>query len=45
LARSDFKSVHGKNIDHWSPPDISAINRNVRRVRRFLLELKENDIE
>jgi hypothetical protein len=23
----------------------SAINRNARRVRRFLLELKENDIE
>lgn len=43
LARSDFKSVHGKNIDHWIPPETAAINRNARRVRRFLLELKEND--
>ena len=45
LARSDFKSIHSKNIDLWTPPDTAAINRNARRIRRFLWELKESDIE
>ena len=45
LARSDFKSVHGKLIENWTPPDTAAINRNARRIRRFLFELKENVVE
>lgn len=40
LARGDFRSVHGKNVDSWTPPDIAAINRNARRIRRFVAEIK-----
>jgi hypothetical protein len=40
LARSDFRSVHGKNVESWTPPDTAAINRNARRIRRFVAEIQ-----
>ncbi len=43
LARSDMKTVHGKNVETWTPPEEAAIACNARWVRRFLAELKERD--
>ena len=40
LARSDFRSVHGKNVESWTPPDTASINRNARRIRRFVAEIQ-----
>ena len=41
LARSDLRSVHGKNVESWTPPDTAAINRNARRIRRFVTEIQQ----
>ncbi len=41
LARSDFRSVHGKNVESWTPSDTSAISRNVRRSRRYVAEIQQ----
>ena len=41
LARSDFKSVHGKSVDSWTPLDTAAINWNVQRIRRFVAEIQQ----
>jgi len=43
LARSDYKSIHGKSVDKWTPPDDAAIARNARRVRRFCADIKQGE--
>jgi hypothetical protein len=40
LARSDYKKVHGKNVEGWTPPDDQAIERNARRVKRLMAEIR-----
>jgi hypothetical protein len=37
------KTVHGKNVETWTPPKEAAIAHNEQQVRRFLVELKERD--
>ncbi len=43
LARSDYKSIHSKSVDKWTPPDDAAIAWNARRLRRFLAEIKQGE--
>ncbi len=38
-----MKTVHGKNVETWTPPKEAAIAHNEQQVRRFLVELKERD--
>ena len=39
LARSDYRTVHGKNVEGWTAPDDKAFERNARRVKRFMAEI------
>jgi hypothetical protein len=38
LARSDYRTVHGKNVERWTAPDDKAFERNTRHVKRFMAE-------
>ena len=40
LARSDYRTVHGKNVEGWTAPDDKAFERNARRVKRFMAEIR-----
>ena len=40
LARSDYRTVHGKNVEGWTAPDDKAFERNARRVKRFRAEIR-----
>ena len=40
LARSDYRTVHGKNVEGWTAPDDKAMERNARRVKRFMAEIR-----
>jgi hypothetical protein len=40
LARGDYISVHGKNVEKWIAPDGKAIVRNARRVKGFMAEIR-----
>jgi hypothetical protein len=40
LARSDYRTVHGKNVEGWTAPDDKAFERNARHVRRFMAEIR-----
>jgi hypothetical protein len=40
LARSDYRTVHSKNVEGWTAPDDKAFERNARRVKRFMAEIR-----
>jgi hypothetical protein len=40
LARGDYRTVCGKNVEKWIAPDDKAIARNARRVKRFMAEIR-----
>ncbi len=40
LARGDYRTVHGKNVEKWIAPDDKAIVRNARHVKRFMVEIR-----
>ena len=40
LARSDYRTVHGKNVEGWTAPDDKAFERNDWRVKRFVAEIR-----
>jgi len=35
LARSDYKTVHGKEVSAWKPPSKQTIEINERRIKNF----------
>jgi len=35
LARSDYQTVHGKEVSAWKPPSQQTIERNNRRIKSF----------
>jgi hypothetical protein len=35
LARSDYKTVHGKEVSAWKPPSKQTIERHERRIKNF----------
>jgi hypothetical protein len=43
LARGDYRTVHGKNVLKWTPPDDKAIARNARRVKRIMGEIMSEE--
>ena len=43
LARSDYNTVHGKDVNGWKAPDEQTIARHVRRIRGFVKEINDND--
>jgi hypothetical protein len=40
LARGDYITVHGKNVEKWIAPDDKAIARNARHVKRFIAKIR-----
>ncbi len=40
LAQSDYRTVHGKNVEGWMAPAGKAIERNARHVKRFMVEIR-----
>ena len=40
LIQSDYRTVHDKNVEGWTAPDDKAIERNARRVKRFMAEIR-----
>ncbi len=40
LARGDYRTVHGKNVEKCITPDDKAIERNARHVKRFMVEIR-----
>jgi hypothetical protein len=35
LARSDYQTVHGKEVSAWKPPSKQTTERNERRIKNF----------
>ena len=35
LARSDYQTVHGKEVSGWKAPNQQTIDRNERRIKIF----------
>jgi hypothetical protein len=35
LARSDYETVHGKEVSAWKPASQQTIERNSRRIKSF----------
>jgi hypothetical protein len=35
LARSDYQTVHGKEVSGWKAPSQQTIDRNERRIKKF----------
>jgi hypothetical protein len=40
LARGDYRTVHGKNVEKWIALNDKAIARNARHVKRFMAEIR-----
>ena len=39
-AQSDYRTVHGKNVEGWTAPDDKAFERNARHVKRLMAEIR-----
>jgi hypothetical protein len=40
LARSDYRTVHCKNVEGWTAPDDKAFEGNARHVKRFMAKIR-----
>ena len=43
LARSDYKTVHGKEVSAWKPPSKQTIERHERRIKNFQNVIKDEE--
>ncbi len=43
LARSDYNTVHGKEVSAWQPPNKQTIERNERRIKNFQNVIKDEE--
>ena len=43
LARSDYNTVHGKEVSAWKPPNKQTIERNERRIKNFQNVIKDEE--
>ena len=44
LARSDYNTVHGKEVSAWKPPNKQTIERNERHIKNFQNVIKDGSI-
>jgi len=44
LARSDYKTVHGKKVSAWKLPSKQTIERNKRHIKNFQNAIKDEEM-